>query len=73
MRSSDEGAVCLTGGNGMRSGNRVVGRIGGNGTSSGVGDLFHGAGIIGIASLNGGDSGNWILTGSGSSSIDTGG
>jgi len=55
MRSSDEGVVRLTGGSGMRSGNRVVGRIGGNGISSGVGDLFHGVGIIGVASLCGGD------------------
>jgi len=38
IRSSEEGAVFL---------------IGGNGISSGVGDLFHGAGIIGVASLCG--------------------
>jgi len=68
IRSSDEGAVCLTGGNGMRSGSRVAGSIGGNGISSGVGDLFHGAGIIGVASLCGGDGvsdcGNGISMGS---------
>jgi len=40
MRSSEEGAVFL---------------IGGNGISSGVGNLFHGAGITGVASLCGGD------------------
>jgi len=40
IRSSEDGAVFL---------------IGGNGISSGVGDLFHGAGMMGVASLNGGD------------------
>ena len=40
IRSSEEGAVHLDGGKGI---------------SSGVGDLFHGAGITGVASLNGGD------------------
>ena len=40
MRSSEDGAVFL---------------IGGSGISSGVGDLFHGAGIIGVASLCSGD------------------
>jgi len=40
MRSSEDGTVFL---------------IGGNGISSGVGDLFHGAGITGVASLCGGD------------------
>jgi len=53
MRSSEDGAVF---------------RIGGNGISSGIGDLFHGAGIIGVASLCGGDGvsnwGNGMLTGS---------
>ena len=41
MRSSEDGAVNFL--------------IGGNGISSGVGDLFQGAGIIGVASLCGGD------------------
>ena len=40
IRSSDEGTVFL---------------IGGNGISSGIGDLFHGAGIMGVVSLCGGD------------------
>jgi len=40
MRSSEDGAVFL---------------IGGNGISSGVGDLFHGVGITGVASLCDGD------------------
>jgi len=40
MRSSEDGAVFLTGGSGI---------------SSGVGGLFHGAGMIGVASLCGGD------------------
>ena len=40
MRSSEDGAVFL---------------IGGSGISSGIGNLFHGAGIIGVASLCGGD------------------
>ena len=54
MRSSDEGSVLFL--------------IGGNGISSSIGDLFHGAGITGVASLCGGDrvsdGGNGILTGS---------
>jgi len=33
----------------------VIFLIGGSGISSGVGDLFQGAGIIGVASLRGGD------------------
>jgi len=41
MRSSDEGAVTFL--------------TGGVGILSGVGDLFHGAGMTGVASLNGGD------------------
>jgi len=41
MRSSEDGAVNFL--------------IGGNGISSSVGDLFQGAGIMGIASLRGGD------------------
>jgi len=53
MRSSEDGAVFL---------------IGGNGISSGVGDLFHGVGITGVASLCGGDGvsdgGNGTLIGS---------
>jgi len=45
MRSRDEGPKCFFTG----------GRDGGNGISSGVGDLFHGAGMIGVASCIGGD------------------
>ena len=45
MRSRDEGPVCFS----------TSGLIGGNGISSGVGNLFHGAGMTGIASLCGGD------------------
>jgi len=41
MRSSEDGAVSFL--------------IGGNGISSGVGDLFQGAGITGVISLCGGD------------------
>jgi len=41
MRSSEDGAVNFL--------------IGGNGISSGVGDLFQGVGITGVASLRGGD------------------
>jgi len=67
MRLRDEGSVCFF----------ISGLIGGNGISSGVGDLFHGAGITGVASLIGGDGvsdwGKSILTGSGMSSISTGG
>jgi len=63
MRSSEDGAVTFL--------------IGGNGISSGVGDLFHGAGITGVASLCGGDGvsdgGNGTWVGSGVSSIGTGG
>ena len=59
MRSSEDGPVIFL--------------IGGSGISSGVGDLFHGAGITGVASLCGGDGvsdkGNGISTGSGVSSI----
>jgi len=58
IRSSDEGAVCFF----------TTNRIGGVGILSGVGDLFHGAGIMGVASLCGGDGvsdcGNGMLTGS---------
>ena len=45
IRSRDEGPTCFF----------TNGLIGGKGLSSGVGDLFHGAGMIGVASLNGGD------------------
>jgi len=56
-------------GRGMRSSeDSAVFRIRGNGISSGVGDLFHGVGMIGIASLCGGDRvsdwGNGMLIGS---------
>jgi len=61
IRSSEDGAVFLIGSGGM---------------SSGVGDLFHGAGTIGVASLIGGDGvsdwGKSTLTGSGVSFIGTG-
>jgi len=50
---------------------------GGNGISSGVGDLFHGAGMIGVAALNGGDGvsdwGRSMFAGSGVLFIGTGG
>ena len=63
MRSSEDGAVNFL--------------IGGNGISSGVGDLFQGAGIIGVASLSGGDGvsdgGKSMWVGSGVLSIGTGG
>jgi len=63
MRSSEDGAVNFL--------------IGGNGISSGVGDLFQGAGMIGVASLSGGDGvsdgGKSTWVGSGVSSIGTGG
>jgi len=63
MRSSEDGSVIFL--------------IGGNGISSGVGDLFQGAGIIGVASLCGGDGvsdgGKSIWVGSDVSSIGTGG
>jgi len=63
MRSSEDGPVTFL--------------IGGNGISSGVGDLFQGAGITGVASLYGGDGvsdgGRSIWVGSGVSSIGTGG
>ena len=45
MRSRDEGPMCFF----------TSDLVGGNGISSGVGDLFHGARITGVASLNGGD------------------
>ena len=63
MRSSEDGPVTFL--------------IGGNGISSGVGDLFQGAGITGVASLCGGDGvsdgGKSIWVGSGVSSIGIGG
>jgi len=62
MRSSEDGPVTFL--------------IGGNGISSGVGDLFQGAGIIGVVSLCSGDrvsdGGKSIWVGSGVSSIGTG-
>jgi len=67
MRSRDEGPTYRF----------IDGLDGGNGISSGVGDLFHGAGMIGIATLNGGDGvsdwGRSMLAGSGVSFIGTGG
>ena len=55
----------------------VIFLIGGNGISSGVGDLFQGAGITGVALLCGGDGvsdgGRSTWVGSGVSSIGTGG
>jgi len=67
MRSSEDGPVIFL----------IGGLIGGNGISSGVGDLFQGAGITGVASLCGGDGvsdgGKGTWTGSGVSSIGTGG
>jgi len=66
-------------GSGMRSSEDglVIFLMGGSGISSGIGDLFHGAGMTGVASLYGGDGvsdrGNGTLIGSGVSSIgDTG-
>ena len=63
MRSSEDGPVTFL--------------IGGSGISSGVGDLFQGAEITGVASLYGGDGvsdgGRSIWVGSGVSSIGTGG
>jgi len=63
MRSSEDGPVIFL--------------VGGNGISSGVGDLFQGAGIIGVVSLCGGDGvsdgGKSMWVGSGVSSIGTGG
>ena len=63
MRSSEDGPVIFL--------------IGGNGISSGVGDLFQGAGIIGVAPLCSGDGvsdgGKSTWVGSGVSSIGTGG
>jgi len=54
IRSSEDGVVSFL--------------TGGNGISSGIGDLFHGVGMIGVASLRGGDGvsdwGNGILMGS---------
>jgi len=67
MRSRDKGPTCFF----------ANGLDGGNGISSGVGDLFHGAGMIGIASLIGGDRvsdwGKSTLAGLGISSISAGG
>ena len=67
MRSRDEGPTYRF----------TDGLDGGNGISSGVGDLFHGAGMIGVAALNGGDGvSDWdrsMLAGSGVSFIGTGG
>ena len=67
MRSRDEGPMYF-----------FTGDLGGgNGISSGIGDLFHGAGITGVASLSGGDGvSDWsksTLTGSGVSFIGIGG
>jgi len=63
IRSSEDGAVIFL--------------TGGIGILSGVGDLFHGAGMTGVASLNGGDGvidgGKSMWVGSGVSSIGTGG
>ena len=63
IRSSEDGLVIFL--------------IGSKGTSSGVGDLFQGVGIIGVASLCGGDGvsdgGKSTWVGSGVSSIGTGG
>jgi len=67
MESSDEGPICLF----------TSGWNGSNGISSGIGDLFHGVGMTGVAPLCGSDGvsdgGNSMLTGSGVSSIGTGG
>ena len=67
MRSRDKGPMCFF----------TDGLDGGNGISSGVGDLFHGAGMIGVAPLIGGDGvsdwGRGTLTGLGVLSIGTGG
>jgi len=58
MRSRDEGPICFFTGD----------QDGGYGISSGVGDLFHSAGIIGVAPLCGGDGvsdgGNGMSVGS---------
>jgi len=66
MRLRDEGPMCLF----------TDGRDGGSGISSGVGDLFQGAGIMGIASLTGGDGvsdwGKSTLAGLGVSVIGVG-
>jgi len=59
IRSSEDGAVIFL--------------TGGIGILSGVGDLFHGAGTTGVASLDGGDGGKSMWVGSGVSSIGTGG
>jgi len=83
----DHGVIPLKGGishgRGMRSRDEgptyrfTDGLDGGNGISSGVGDLFHGAGMIGVAALNGGDGvsdwGRSMLAGSGVLFIGTGG
>jgi len=67
MRSRDEGPMCFF----------THGWDGGSGISSGLGDLFHGAGIIGVASLIGGDGvsdrGKGTLIGLGVSFVGTGG
>jgi len=67
IRSSEDGVVNFL----------IGGLIGGNGISSGVGDLFQGAGITGVVSLCGGDGvsdgGKSMWVGSGVSSIGTGG
>jgi len=67
IRSSEDGLVIFL----------IGGLIGGNGISSGVGDLFQGTGIIGVVSLCGGDGvsdgGKSMWVGSGVSSIGTGG
>jgi len=83
----DRGVIPLKGGTshgrGMRSRDegptyRFTGGLdGGNGISSGVGDLFHGAEMTGVATLNGGDGvsdwGRSMLAGSGVSVMGTGG
>jgi len=67
IRSRDEGPICFF----------TNGLDGGNGISSSVGDLFHGAGITGVALLIGGDGvsdwGKDMLTGLGVLLIGTGG
>ena len=70
LRGVSLGNGGISHGRGMRSSEEglVIFRTGGNGISSGVGDLFHGAGMIGVASLCGGDGvsdwGNGTSTGS---------
>jgi len=67
MRSRDEGPICFF----------TNGLDGGNGISSSVSDLFHGAGITGVAPLCGGDGvsddGKDMLTGLGVLLIGTSG